>query len=170
MEDIKKELLEIALTYSSPEEFKAKNLHKYTLAVRHRVLNIAFPIKRKENPKYGIVKYYMRNILVYISGSYTPLEDIKDFVNTKGLVFNNCKLYYPQNDSDGHVLLSYLINLAKPRYNTGFGKSKLEITIPNILTRLGKYKHFKKKDINELINNYNSAISFHNDNVVSNRS
>ena len=131
MSNPKKQLLNLAKTYKSADEFKAKNLSKYLLAKRQLLLPIAFPkVKAQPRAIRGIYKLYMRNKVVFIGHSTTnALEAILATPTTTK--WNHFKLYPLSSDSDIQVLSLYLANKYRPIYNTNLGKQQLSFTFPH---------------------------------------
>lgn len=130
-------LLEIAKTYNTREEFKAKNLPKYVLAKKQRLLDVAFPKVREEMVR-GIYYLYYRHIIVYIGYSLVNVEDTIDTHKESTMNYDSAKYWQPHSDSDTIVLYHYLSNKYKPKYNTNTGKDTLTLDFGNVMPTLGK--------------------------------
>ena len=135
----KTKLLEIALTYSSEDEFKTKNLPKYLLAKKHRVISIAFPPKSKpDKPIKGIYKLYKGLKVVYIGHSTQNLKKSIEELSEGIINYDSYTYYELYSDSDIITLSLYLSNYYRPIHNQNLGKQKLSYTIPDISKILGK--------------------------------
>lgn len=135
------ELYNLALTYSSREDFKAKNLPKYLVAKRKGLLQLAFPLALSvpSDILKGIYYLYQDTKLMYIGNSLVDVEQAIDNHKSEGIIpFNNYKIFTPYSDSDILVLTLYLSNKSKPRYNTNIGKNTLTVYLPDLWTVLGK--------------------------------
>jgi len=131
-------LLAIAKEYTSEADFKKRNLPKYLLAKKQRLLAKAFPPKaEEENDIKGIYYLYKDLKVVYIGHSINCLQAIKDLKETTTFHFNNYRLYTVSSDSDRLVLSLYLSNYYRPRHNTNIGKNGISFKIDSISKILG---------------------------------
>jgi hypothetical protein len=135
----KKRLLEIALQYSSPEEFKAKNLSKYLLARKLLVLRKAFPPKVVVEPLKGVFKLYKGEVLLYVGHSVIDCDvAIKELADLGTIPFTHYTIYTILSDSDTILVALYLANKARPLHNTNIGKYDLTISMPEYCKVLSK--------------------------------
>lgn len=137
MNERTEKLLEIAKQYSSASEFKEKNLPKYLLAKKARILDKAFP-KIADNKVRGVYYLYYRHIIVYIGYSLVDVEEAIDAHKESAMNYNYAKYWTPHSDSDTIVLYHYLSNKHKPKYNTNTGRDTLTLDFGNVMPIMGK--------------------------------
>ena len=92
--DLRNKLLLEASKYATEEEFKAKNLPKYLLAVRKRLIKVAFPPEAIVSRKIkGIFYLYQDKKVVYIG--YSVLDTLQAIAEHKEtlVLFNNYKIF-----------------------------------------------------------------------------
>lgn len=130
-------LIKIATKYKTPQEFKQKNLSKYLLAKKARLLDICFP-KKEDKKLKGIYYLYYRHIVVYIGYSLVDLEASIDSHKESTMNYDYAKYWCPHSDSDTVVLYHYLCQKYRPRYNTNTGKDTLTIELGNVMPIMGK--------------------------------
>ena len=134
----KEQLLEVGANYTSPADFKAKNLSKYLLAKKQRLLPILFPPTVKITTAIkGIYYLYKGNKVVYIGHATLDILDAIKYHQESYMDFDNYRYYQIRSDSDIAIMSLYLSNKYRPRYNTNLGREKLTITISNLFAVLG---------------------------------
>jgi len=132
-------LLLAAAQHLTEEDFKTKDLGRYLLAKKKRLLKIAFPVVKVEvTTLHGIYFLYNHNRIVYIDHSLDCENDIKAFALAKDMTFNNYKIFPMHSSSDIIVLAVYLANKFKPQYNLNIGITTLSFKITNYPTLLGE--------------------------------
>ena len=134
----KEQLLELGSNYTSPEDFKAKNLSKYLLAKKQRLLTILFPpVTKITTAIKGIYYLYKGNKVVYIGHSTLDILDAVKYWQESYMDFDSYRYYKIHSDSDIAVMALYLSNKYRPRYNTNLGAERLTVTVTNLFAVLG---------------------------------
>lgn len=146
------QLLEIGSKYSSPEDFKAKNLPKFLLVKKNLLMSVLFPMHtcimpssfkaHTENKKQGLVFLYHKDTLVYI---IKCPKDYEITLATLGKKYNHnmYKFYSIKNLADMEVLYSYLVQHMKPSFNEEVHHEALSFKIKDVFTMLGRPKLVK---------------------------
>lgn len=131
-------LLEIAEQYSSEEEFKAKNYHKYLLAKKQQLLKKVFgrDIKPKK-PTTDILMVYRRGDCIRIATGPSMSENDIKAVTAPITNATQYKLYKLPSAANAFVLYHYLVAKFRPVHNTDVPTDKLTIKIPNLPSKLG---------------------------------
>jgi len=127
-DNVKNQLLEIASQYSSPEDFKAKNLPKYLLAKKQRLLRVAFPPTTTSEAFKGIYKLYKGKTVVFIGYSLDNLLEAMQMAS-KTIPCNNYVYYKMSNHSDIITLYTYMVNKFKPRHNKDVQQHTISFSI-----------------------------------------
>lgn len=131
-------LLEIAEQYSSEEEFKAKNYHKYLLAKKQQLLKKVFgrDIKPEKLTTDILMVYRNGDCIRIATGPSMSENDIKA-ITTPITNATQYKLYKLPSAANAFVLYHYLVAKFRPVHNTDVPTDRLTIKIPNLPSKLG---------------------------------